>query len=148
MDARLREAFRFFLAHAGYATPPGRAMCALRLARAELRAADLNEDGMLRYVVEPEVMDPADSFEDKRDIDAIRSGALEWEAFALEVRTDHPCDHPGCDGCAGWEVRAAVGGVAYKRGDGYDRVIKAELALEADLPSEADLTPAPRYLAL
>lgn len=32
----LRDAFAFFRKHAGYATPPGPAACALRLARAEL----------------------------------------------------------------------------------------------------------------
>jgi hypothetical protein len=31
----LRKAFQFFLDNAGYATPPGRAACALELARAE-----------------------------------------------------------------------------------------------------------------
>ncbi len=36
--ARLRAAWRFHLAHAGYATPPGRAASALSLARAELAA--------------------------------------------------------------------------------------------------------------
>jgi len=32
--------YRFFLEHAGYCTPPGRAACALALARAEARADD------------------------------------------------------------------------------------------------------------
>jgi hypothetical protein len=33
---RLREGYHFFKEHAGYATPPGRAACALELAKAEL----------------------------------------------------------------------------------------------------------------
>lgn len=36
-----RKAWRFFLDHAGYATPPGRAQCAMNLARAERRARDI-----------------------------------------------------------------------------------------------------------
>jgi hypothetical protein len=38
-DKRLREGYQFFFTHAGYATPPGRAVCALELAKAE-RAAE------------------------------------------------------------------------------------------------------------
>jgi hypothetical protein len=34
MNPQLQQRFRFFLEHAGYATPPGRAACALALARA------------------------------------------------------------------------------------------------------------------
>lgn len=34
----LRRAFRFFLDNAGYCSPPGRAACALSLARAEMAA--------------------------------------------------------------------------------------------------------------
>ncbi len=40
MDTALRAAWRFFLEHAGYATPPGRAACALELARAERWAGE------------------------------------------------------------------------------------------------------------
>ena len=36
MSPRLRAGYRFFLQHAGYATPPGRAACALALAKAEI----------------------------------------------------------------------------------------------------------------
>lgn len=38
MAPKRSEAFRFFLENAGYATPPGRAACALNLMRAEREA--------------------------------------------------------------------------------------------------------------
>jgi hypothetical protein len=41
MNPQLQQRFRFFLEHAGYATPPGRAACALALARAEHVAKDI-----------------------------------------------------------------------------------------------------------
>ncbi len=37
----IRSAWRFFYKHAGWATPPGKAVCALRLAKAEQKARDL-----------------------------------------------------------------------------------------------------------
>ena len=40
MNAKLREAFRFHLKHAGYASPPGRAACALSKAKAEAIAEE------------------------------------------------------------------------------------------------------------
>jgi hypothetical protein len=36
MSPRLRAGYRFFVKHAGYCTPPGRAACALALAKAEI----------------------------------------------------------------------------------------------------------------
>ena len=40
VSSQLRRAFKFFLTHAGYCTPPGRAACALSLARAEIQAEE------------------------------------------------------------------------------------------------------------
>ncbi len=40
VNGRLYRAFKFFRAHAGYSVPPGRAQCALSLARAEQYARD------------------------------------------------------------------------------------------------------------
>jgi len=40
MKNALYKRFRFFKEHAGFATPPGRAACAIALARAEVAAQD------------------------------------------------------------------------------------------------------------
>jgi hypothetical protein len=44
-ETETRARFGFFLEHAGYATPPGRAACALGLARAEAAFEAAREDG-------------------------------------------------------------------------------------------------------
>ena len=105
-----REDWRFFLNHAGYCTPPGRAQCALDLARAEQQAKDRgwivccqsDEDGWATFGV----------------LDAY------WVAVLLE-----PAEH--------WndqdEILAALSGVDVTDAEAPDywRVLGAELAAEA-----------------
>lgn len=108
--AALRPAWNFFRDHAGYATPPGRAQCALDLARAEREAkkrgwlvcCQSDEDGWATF------------------------GALDAYWVAVLVA---PAEH--------WnekdEILAAVGGVDVSDDEAPDywRVLGAELALEA-----------------
>lgn len=57
-----RSAFRFFFAHAGYSSPPGRAACALSLARAEalLERAVALEVASVEWVDDDAPYDPGD----------------------------------------------------------------------------------------
>lgn len=97
----LRNAFRFFLEHAGYATPPGRAQCALNLARAE-------REGKARgWTLE---IDPDD--------ESTREEGSPRYFFAL-----YGSAFPG-------KVLACIGGVDVDGGP-YARVLFAELAQEA-----------------
>lgn len=103
--------WRFFLEHAGYATPPGRAQCALDLARAEERA---NTDPSLRFRWEPDV-DPD----------------LSWMSDEERAR---PHEVEGCiverfELCGTWHPITSLWGIV-DADDAYRRVIEAELACE------------------
>jgi hypothetical protein len=120
---RLRPAFRFFLQHAGYATPPGKAVCALSLARAEQWA---NERG-LEYVVEPD-QDADASFVETWD-EREQANWNEQEHECICISAVLPCHEHGTD-CKHSRVMASLGGI-FDADSAYLRVVKAELASEA-----------------
>lgn len=120
MNRRLIERFRFFFEHAGYSTPPGKAACALALARAEHVAKDIADAGF-------EWLDDFDQpIEDLLDPSIFRSE----EEF--KVYCDRYRDH--VEGCvlrdAKGEVRASLWAIIGADSN-YRRVIEAELAHEA-----------------
>lgn len=123
-----RERWRFFMEHGGYCTPPGRAACALAMARAE-------EEGEKRGLVF--------WFEDEEDswesVHGEGEGACPAPAIALicAVFAAEDCDED--EGVIG-DMRpkkqaiplASVGMVGLDRlSDPYLRVVRAELLLEA-----------------
>jgi hypothetical protein len=115
-----REAFRFFLDNAGYATPPGRAACALELARAE-RFADR---GPYCVAVDWDADADADrSWIGNFTRDGRDDGRTLWSA-RVELFD-----------AAGEPVAAASLGGVDLAGDPWDddyaRVVRAELLLEA-----------------
>lgn len=118
--ADLRAAFRFFLEHAGYATPPGRAACALRLARAELWRKAEEDAGRLRVLW---VLDPDTRPEDFDD------EPPETEYFGCVVEKWDPTPNRG------WTHLASCWGIGFlhsdPESDPYGRVMAAELASEA-----------------
>lgn len=117
MNTHIQRSWRFFLEHAGYCTPPGRAACALGLARAEARAESAG------FTFEWEWDDDADlSWMDDRDL-----------YYRDDEGKRHPREHEilGCiargpDG----EVLASLWGIV-DADTGYRRVVEAELASEA-----------------
>ncbi len=115
MSLELRDAFRFFLENAGYATPPGRAACALDLARAE-------QDAELMGF----------SFEWVSDDDP----DLSWMT-PEELAQDH--ESLGCivRNASGTSV-GSLWGIIDPDAD-YRRVIEAELASEALAPSQSHM---------
>lgn len=143
----LREAFRFHLEHDGYCTPPGRAACALKTAKAMLRAEYLEGEGLARWIVQEGDHDHLDEKdpEDKRTLDMIRHGSLTSFWVCLERRDNASCDHDPdsgrCSRSCGWTPAASVGGV-FCTGwrDPYLRVVKGELATEAGL-EDPDASP-------
>lgn len=50
----LQHAYRFFFENDGYATPPGRALCAIKSARVDLLRDKLESQGRISYAWEPD----------------------------------------------------------------------------------------------
>jgi hypothetical protein len=108
MSAVNRSSWRFMLEHAGYATPPGRAACALELARAE----QLLEEAL-----------------------ELEAASLEWldDDFPLDEELTAGATGPfGCVVRCGDEL-ASLWGITLGPAellDPYARVVAAELASE------------------
>lgn len=121
-----REAFRFFEEHAGYSTPPGRAVCAAQLARVESWARFEQERGSL--VVEWVEDDDCDtSWADEQTLDELRSGLL--VALGCVVTYSRPLAWSG----ATTEEHASLWGVVVRGiNDPYCRVVAAELCSELE----------------
>lgn len=168
IDPELRKAFRFHLEHGGWCDPPGRAACALAAARAEAAFLRDEADGLARFRIEDEDMDPADSFEDERDIEAVRSGKVAWVCAILETR-DTPCGCPHCEAGNATECRDgkgwrrapgdSLGGISCDWRDvadpprGYLRVVRAEMAMGLGMGAPGwrepcDTAHSPAWLAL
>jgi len=119
--------WKFFLNKAGYATPPGRAMCALLLARAE----QWSDQNGIEFRIEDDP-DADDSF--------VETWPLKYqEAWKKECHSCYfvvcykPCPEHGWD-CKHKEVLSSLGGI-FDPSDDYLRVVRAELASEA-MPAE------------
>jgi hypothetical protein len=121
--------WRFFLENADYCTPPGRAMCAPELARAEQWA----DEERIEFRLEDD-LDPDDSFVETwpaRDQKAWKEQSHScYSATCYRPRPVHGGD------CKHKEVLASLGGI-FDPTDDYLRVVRAELASEA-IPQEVD----------
>ena len=118
-----RERFRFFLEHAGYCTPPGRAACALGSARAE----ELLERAEELEVARVEVLDddfPYDAGDFCTLDDAARKfSSGEWTGpYVVGITTTE-----GHSAGVGGVVVGSAG-----ESDPYIRVLRAELAAELE----------------
>ena len=109
IDSDIRQRWRFFLANAGYCTPPGRVACAMILARAESWGDAMEDHGCL---------------------------TIEWvlDDMSWCVGCDHEqAEHLEVEGCIvrhhGDHVTSLWGIVAGN--PSYRRVIRAELLAEA-----------------
>jgi hypothetical protein len=108
MHQRLYTRFRFFKAQAGFATTPGRAACALALARAEMAAHDAGMTFVYRLDAEPSwALGPDGAYHASR---AYLLHAVLEDADEAQVSL------------------AALGGVAIDGDAAYYRVLEAELA--------------------
>lgn len=117
----IRPVFRFMLEHAGYCTPPGRAACALELARNERTL----EEAVALDVAEVRWVDDFEPY-DAGDVDTPEQVARYFESG----RWTGPY---GCTlSVAGEEVASLWGIVVGPKGtdDPYCRVVQAELASE------------------
>ena len=117
VDAALRSSFRFMLENCGYSIPPGRAVCALNLARAEVAGRDL-----------------------ECDHDEPRTGRIrwrwEWDEFPdRESAGDVGCILERYDELCGWTHLESLWGISesfdIKTRHDYRRLVEAELALKA-----------------
>lgn len=109
---KLRKAWRFFMENAGYSSPPGRAACALSLARAE---AEAKRRGFVARWAETA---------DEWDGEGPRpEGCAEFCA----VYSTEECRH--CQAMPQWPI-ATLSGIWGADAD-YRRVVEAELFSEA-----------------
>lgn len=117
----IRSAFRFFLHHAGYATPPGRVACALALAKAEakLLASDLE-------FITRDDDERAYCYCDNPTCKYHEGSKHDWPTIAAAIV--RPCTEHGLD-CKHAEYLASLGGIMEPDAN-YLRVIRAELACE------------------
>lgn len=111
MTIDLFKAFKFFRANCGYSVPPGRAACALALARAE---RDARAEGIeFRWEYDPD-------------------GASDWRSDLRRDYTDYTPEY--VEECRAVSERgktlASLCGIA-DADDNYRRVVEAELASEA-----------------
>lgn len=124
IDKQLREAFRFMLDHAGHSTPPGRAACALSLARAERllhTAQDFDADRPPAHVTWTEDDEPYE-----------HGGLSPAEVTALFASGEWTGPY-GCILYVDGEVIGSLWGITLGRADlndPYRRVVEAELASE------------------
>lgn len=132
IDSDTRERFRFFLEHAGYATPPGRAACALELARAEkgLECALAYGEASVRWVDDDVAYDPGDVCTEDEAARKFDSG--EWVGPLGCIVAIGDEQHPRAVASL-WGIVLNSRGVPsdWQAGDPYARVIVAELAGEA-----------------
>lgn len=162
----LRKAFRFFLEHAGYGTPPGRAACALDLARAERDGAARDWHVTWHYdEADAGMCSPADERYGRDACDVC--GLLPTPQWGnIYDERDSRCvsspryGYPSCPGehSVQWaalrdeddNILATLGGIVDADED-YQRVVAAELASEAlhDVrTAETNDREASRYMAL
>lgn len=124
----LQSAWRFFLGHAGYATPPGRVKCAWDLARAEREATKrgwyvswrVDDDCFCRQIRGQY------GFSDQEMLTCPceRDSSCQCEGAVLMNREPEYCDERDAEWIASlWGICGAD--------QAYRRVVAAELALEA-----------------
>jgi hypothetical protein len=133
------EAFRFFLEHAGYCDPPGRAACAMNLARAETRAKELGltvtwEDDDLPWDGDcpaPKLLKCATVYAPGIDPSLVDARFPFFEGTPRD--TDRYVPSGSRSGTYRMrEVLASCGGIGLEsRHDPYVRVVSAELFAEA-----------------
>lgn len=123
-----RKAFRFFLEHAGYATPPGRAACALDLARAEMKFE----------LAQEEENASVDWFFDDIPYD---HGIYSTKEIAQKFESNEWSGPFGCI-VKYFDAEASLWGIVFgqrETSDPYARVVAAELAEEAISEHEKEM---------
>jgi hypothetical protein len=137
--ATLFEAFKFFREHAGYSTPPGRAKCAMDLARAEARG---KAEG-LKVTWNDEDM-PWDGDCEAPAVHAyatvLHPDHADADTTSIAVRFPYYDRKDGTTGRVPF-VLASLGGIGMDScHDPYKRVVEAELFAEAldELDAERD----------
>jgi hypothetical protein len=121
--ALLRAPFKFFLEHAGFATPPGKAACALSLAKAE---RDADKAG-IEFVTMPDDSPDASFVEMWSEQEQEDWNKCDHECVGVVAML--PCPDHGTD-CKHAKHLASLWGI-WDADSAYLRVVRAELASEA-----------------
>ena len=127
MNRKLMKSWRFFMEHDGYATPPGRAACALHSARVDLLRDRLEERGRIRFEWVP-------------DYDG--SGPSDWGWSEKELvewnRSTHECE--GCILVVDGEERESLWSI-WDASSEYRRCIETGLLSQYIATQGTDLVP-------
>lgn len=117
ITAARRRRLEFFAANAGYATPPGRLLCAKSLADAEERREALEAED--RIAIRWEWDDEADlSWADEETLAKLADGTYEVVTCLVTIEDD------------GEARSAGLCGIIIAANDPYARVVEAELVSE------------------
>jgi hypothetical protein len=115
----LRTAFQFHLTNGGYSTPPGKAVCALHAAKAELLLRDAIDADVAEIVWEwDEDYNPSDYDENEDEQRRLDNGSLLALGCILNVNGQH--------------IASLWGIVVESSRDPFCRDIEAQLAIEAE----------------
>lgn len=124
MNANRRRRIEFFAANGGYATPPGRLVCAKRLADAEEHREALEAEGRIAVRWEADE-DPDFSWADAETLTKLEDGTYEALACLVTIEGD------------GEARSAGLCGIVIAANDPYGRVVEAELTAELLAGKEA-----------
>lgn len=119
-----QKRFQFFLKNAGYCTPPGRATCALQLAKAEEEKENKIESGEWKF-----------EWQQDEDYDDFSWDEDGWFRQKLEEGTGMVCClilYKKCSSCGNYEIIDSLGGITMIIGDEEKdaRLFEANMALE------------------
>lgn len=123
----LRSRWKFFMEWAGYATPPGRAACALSLARAECWA---EEEGVRAEWEQDECPDLSWCEDCAAAVQLRRSDYSERACWLRSHTEEHFAEQYGCTLTLGGET-VSLWGIDRPCPE-YRRVVEAELAQELE----------------
>lgn len=128
MDKQLQSRFRLMLENAGYSVPPGRAVCAIEMARASLlldRAVDAGV-ASIEWIYDDEPYDPGDLYTEAET--AAKFESNEWTGPFGCVIYFEPNESTRYSVAGLWGIVVGQWGT----NDPYCRVIEAGLASEIE----------------
>ena len=113
MNKQLQKAYRFFYENDGHATPPGRAVCAMQSARADLLREKLETAGRVEFQWLP---------------DEMADGPEQWGWPEKDVKRFYESDHfvEGCRLFVDGEEKESLWGI-FDADATYRRIIETQL---------------------
>lgn len=123
MDNELRESFRFHLKTCAYSTPPGNAVCAFNLAKAEMRLL-ASKTHRIKWVND-EDYDISWAEDDEQYLKALVSDLNNGRLVSMGIIVEKMCPH-----CHAWDQVDSLWGIIIEPTDEQRRPYEAQMALE------------------